>query len=275
MLAKDLNEKIDDIEYECAGINHMAFYKKFSKKNDNGGEDLYPRLKVLAEEIVNDKKKSSRTNTKDLESNKFLHEKVRYEILKRFGYFVTESSEHFAEYVPWFIKPNRQDLIDKYKIPIEEYIDRCENNIKIWNGLENNMSPIQNQSLERSNEYASYVMDATVNNKEITINGNVMNNNFIENLPTDSCVEVPCLVNSNGYHPQNTGRLPEHLAALIRTNINVQILTAEAALTKNKEHIYHAAMLDPLTGANLSIDEIYLMVDKLIEAHADYLPKYK
>ena len=274
MLAKDLNEKIEDIDYLCAGINHMAFYKKFLKKNGDKEEDLYPRLKKLADEIVNDKKISSRSMEKDRESDKVLHEKVRYEILRRFGYFVTESSEHFAEYVPWFIKNNRQDLIDKYKIPIEEYIDRCKNNIELWNNLEKDMTPIYNQSLKRSNEYASYIMDAVVNNKEITINGNVMNKGYIDNLPSNCCVEVPCLVNSNGNTPQSTGRLPEHLAALMRTNINVQILTAEAALTKKKEHIYHAAMLDPLTGANLSIDEIYSMVDRLIEEHHNYLPQY-
>ena len=274
MLAKDLNEKIEDIDYLCAGINHMAFYKKFLKKNGDKEEDLYPRLKKLADEIVNDKKISSRSMEKDRESDKVLHEKVRYEILRRFGYFVTESSEHFAEYVPWFIKNNRQDLIDKYKIPIEEYIDRCKNNIELWNNLEKDMTPIYNQSLKRSNEYASYIMDAVVNNKEVTINGNVMNKGYIDNLPSNCCVEVPCLVNSNGNTPQSTGRLPEHLAALIRTNINVQILTAEAALTKKKEHIYHAAMLDPLTGANLSIDEIYSMVDRLIEEHHNYLPQY-
>ena len=274
MLAKDLNEKIEDIDYLCAGINHMAFYKKFLKKNGDKEEDLYPRLKKLADEIVNDKKISSRSMEKDRESDKVLHEKVRYEILRRFGYFVTESSEHFAEYVPWFIKNNRQDLIDKYKIPIEEYIDRCKNNIELWNNLEKDMTPIYNQSLKRSNEYASYIMDAVVNNKEITINGNVMNKGYIDNLPSNCCVEVPCLVNSNGNTPQSTGRLPEHLAALMRTNINVQILTAEAALTKKKEHIYHAAMLDPLTGANLSIDEIYSMVDRLIQEHHNYLPQY-
>ena len=274
MLAKDLNEKIEDIDYLCAGINHMAFYKKFLKKNGDKEEDLYPRLKKLADEIVNDKKISSRSMEKDRESDKILHEKVRYEILRRFGYFVTESSEHFAEYVPWFIKNNRQDLIDKYKIPIEEYIDRCKNNIELWNNLEKDMTPIYNQSLKRSNEYASYIMDAVVNNKEVTINGNVMNKGYIDNLPSNCCVEIPCLVNSNGNTPQSTGRLPEHLAALMRTNINVQILTAEAALTKKKEHIYHAAMLDPLTGANLSIDEIYSMVDRLIEEHHNYLPQY-
>ncbi len=274
MLAKDLNEKVEDIDYLCAGINHMAFYKKFLKKNGDKEEDLYPRLKKLADEIVNDKKISSRSMEKDRESNKVLHEKVRYEILRRFGYFVTESSEHFAEYVPWFIKNNRQDLIDKYKIPIEEYIDRCKNNIELWNNLEKDMTPIYNQSLKRSNEYASYIMDAVVNNKEVTINGNVMNKGYIDNLPSNCCVEVPCLVNSNGNTPQSTGRLPEHLAALMRTNINVQILTAEAALTKKKEHIYHAALLDPLTGANLSIDEIYSMVDRLIQEHHNYLPQY-
>tara|TARA_B100000676_G_scaffold30606_1_gene28719 strand:+ start:173 stop:1534 length:1362 start_codon:yes stop_codon:yes gene_type:complete len=274
MLARDLNEKIENIDYLCAGINHMAFYKKFSKKNGNTEEDLYPRLKKLADDIINDKKISSRSMEKDRESDKVLHEKVRYEILRRFGYFVTESSEHFAEYVPWFIKNNRQDLIDKYKIPIEEYIDRCKNNIELWNNLEKDMTPIYNQSLKRSNEYASYIMDAVVNNKEVTINGNVMNKGYIDNLPSNCCVEVPCLVNSNGNKPQSTGRLPEHLAALMRTNINVQILTAEAALTNKKESIYHAAMLDPLTGANLSIDEIYSLVDRLIEAHNKYLPEY-
>ena len=118
------------------------------------------------------------------------------------------------------------------------------------------------------------VKDAVANNNAVTINGNVMNDGYIDNLPSNCCVEVPCLINSKGNQPQKTGRLPEHLAALMRTNINVQILTAEAALTNKKEHIYHAAMLDPLTGANLSIDEIYAMVDKLIEAHGNYLPKY-
>lgn len=275
MLAKDLGEKIEDINYLCAGINHMAFYKKFEKKsNDGKNEDLYPRLKNLAEKIINDEELSSRSKKIDHESDKVLHEKVRYEILRRFGYFVTESSEHFAEYVPWFIKQNRQDVIDKYKIPIEEYIDRCKSNIKLWEKLEKDMTPIYNQPLKRSNEYASFIMDGVANNNEVTINANVMNNGYIDNLPSNCCVEVPCVINSKGYTPQKFGRLPEHLAALMRTNINVQILTAEAAITKKREHIYHAALLDPLTGANLTIDEIYSMTDKLIEAHGNYLPEY-
>ena len=272
MLADDLGEKIEDIDYVCAGINHMAFYQKFKKKSNN--EDLYPRLKILADKIINDEELSSRSREKTEYSNKVLHEKVRYEILKRFGYFVTESSEHFAEYVPWFIKQNRQDVIDKYKIPINEYIDRCEISNKVWNELENNINSIHNEPLARSNEYASYIMDAITNNNEITINSNIMNDGYIDNLPSNSCIEVPCLINNKGYSPKKVGKLPEHLAALMRTNINVQILTAEAAITKKKEHIYHAALLDPLTAANLTIDEIYSMTDKLIEAHGNYLPKY-
>jgi alpha-galactosidase len=272
MLADDLGEKIEDIDYVCAGINHMAFYQKFQKKSNN--EDLYPRLKILADKIINDEELSSRSREKTEYSNKVLHEKVRYEILKRFGYFVTESSEHFAEYVPWFIKQNRQDVIDKYKIPINEYIDRCEISNKVWNELENNINSIHNEPLERSNEYASYIMDAITNNNEITINANIMNDGYIDNLPSNSCVEVPCLINNKGYAPEQIGKLPEHLAALMRTNINVQILTAEAAITKKREHIYHAALLDPLTAANLTIDEIYSMTDKLIDAHGNYLPKY-
>ena len=275
MLAKDLNEDINNIEYLCAGINHMAFYKKFEKKIEGkANEDLYPKLKLLADKIINNEEESSRSNMVDNESNKILYEKVRYEILKRFGYFVTESSEHFAEYVPWFIKKNRNDVIEKYKIPIEEYIDRCENNIKLWNDLEKDMSPIYEQPLSRSNEYASYIIDGIVNGNEITINANIMNEGYIDNLPSNCCVEVPCLINTNGFMPQKIGKLPEQLTALMRTNINVQILTAEAALTKKREHIYHAAMLDPLTGANLTIDEIYDMTDKMIEAHSNYLPQY-
>jgi alpha-galactosidase len=244
MLAKDLGEKIEDIDYLCAGINHMAFYQKFEKRaNEQPKEDLYPRLKILAEKIVNDETLSSRSTKKDKVSGKVLHEKVRYEILRRFGYFVTESSEHFAEYVPWFIKQNRQDVIEKYKIPIEEYIDRCERNVKFWEGLEKDMTPVYEQPLKRSKEYASFIVDAIVNNNEVTINANVMNNNYIDNLPANCCVEVPCLLNSEGYKPQKIGKLPEQLAALMRTNINVQILTAEAAITKKREHIYHAALL--------------------------------
>ena len=275
LIAEDLKENIDDIIYECVGINHLAFYTRLEKKLSNGSKvDLYPALKIFGKKIISDEEVSSRTKKKDPDSNNFLHEKVRYEILDRFGYFVTESSEHFAEYVPWFIKQNRKDIINKYKIPINEYIDRCEISEKFWQKINNNISAIAEEKMQRSNEYASYIMDAISNNKTTTVYGNVINKGLINNLPDNCCVEVPCKIKNNKFNPQKIGRLPEHLAALMRTNINVQILTAEAALTNKKEHIYHAAMLDPLTGANLSIDEIYSMVDKLIDAHGNYLPKY-
>ena len=152
--------------------------------------------------------------------------------------------------------------------------DYTSNNKKLWKDLEKDMTPIYDMPLKRSNEYASFIMDGIANNNEVTINANVMNDNLIDNLPENCCVEVPVIINSKGYKPQKFGKLPEQLAALMRTNINVQILTAEAALTKKREHIYHAAMLDPLTGANLTIDEIYSMTDKMIEAHGNYLPQY-
>ena len=272
MLANDLGEDINDINYLCAGINHMAFYQKFEKKST--GEDLYPKLKSLAERILRNEIVSSRTKEQEFYTDKKLHEKVRYEILKRFGYFVTESSEHFAEYVPWFIKKDRQDLIDKYRIPIEEYIDRCELYIKMWEKLDDDITPIANEPIKRSNEYASYILDAITNNNKVIINANIMNNNLIDNLPSDSCVEVPCEISDKGIKPQRIGKLPTHLAGLIKTNINVQQLTAEAAISRRKEIIYHAAMLDPLTASILSIDEIYKMVDELLIAHQNFLPKY-
>ena len=272
MLAEDLQENINNISYQCAGINHMAFFQKFEKIST--GEDLYPKLKRLANQILSDKKISSRTKKQEFPGRN-LHEKVRYEILKRFGFFVTESSEHFAEYVPWFIKPNKEELIEKYKIPVDEYIFRCEYYSELWNELDKDISIITNEEIKRSHEYASYIIDAIVNNNKFTVYGNVMNNGLIENLPSNCCVEVPCIVNDKGFYPQKIGRLPEQLSALMRTNINVQILTAEAALTKKREHIYHAAMLDPLTSSHLSIDEIFALTDEMLEAHADYLPKYK
>ena len=272
MLAEDLQENIKNISYQCAGINHMAFFQKFEKIST--GEDLYPKLKRLADQILSDKKISSRTKKQEYPGRN-LHEKVRYEILKRFGFFVTESSEHFAEYVPWFIKPNREELIEKYKIPVDEYILRCEYYSELWNELDKDISIITNEAIKRSHEYASYIIDAIVNNNKFTVYGNVMNNGLIENLPSNCCVEVPCIVDNKGFYPQKIGRLPEQLSALMRTNINVQILTAEAALTKKREHIYHAAMLDPLTASHLSIDEIYALTDEMLEAHSDYLPEYR
>ena len=256
-LANDLNENIEDVDYFCAGINHMSFYLRFEKKQNGIKQDLYPRLKEIAEHGSMPKDNL-----------------VRYEMLKRLGFFVTESSEHFSEYTPWFIKRDRPDLIDKFNIPLDEYITRCEKQISEWDeqrvSLEN-----KNQSIEvcQSHEYAASIINGLENNKEVTINGNVSNEGLIDNLPDNISVEVPCLINRNGIQPVRVGALPTHLAALMMTNINVQQLTVEASLSGKKEHVYHAAMLDPHTAAELSVDEIWHLVDDLLEAHGEMIPK--
>jgi alpha-galactosidase len=275
MLADDIGEKIDDIVFKCAGINHMSFYLLFEKKLPDGStEDLYPKLKEIATSIVNGEKKSSRT-LQQSGHGKFMSEKVRYEMLIRLGYFVTESSEHFSEYVPWFIKNNNPELISKYEIPLGDLIDRDEYK---QNQLDGYAATLKNESrLETfaSNEYATQIIRSVANNYPIEINGNVMNNGLIDNLPDDCCVEVPCTVDKNGISPQKIGDLPIQLAAIINTNVNVQQLTVEAVLTNKKEYVYHAAMLDPHTAAELSINQIYDMIDELFEAHGEILPKLK
>ena len=275
MLANDIGEKIDDIVFKCAGINHMSFYLSFEKKLPDGStEDLYPKLKAIATSIVNGEKKSSRT-LQQSKHGKFMSEKVRYEMLIRLGYFVTESSEHFSEYVPWFIKNNNPELISKYEIPLGDLLDRNEYK---QNQLEGYAATLKNESrLETfvSNEYATQIIRSVANNYPIEINGNVMNNGLIDNLPDDCCVEVPCTVDKNGISPQRIGALPIQLATIINTNVNVQQLTVEAVLTNKKEYVYHAAMLDPHTAAELSINQIYDMIDELFEAHGEILPKLK
>ena len=256
-LANDLNENIEDVDYFCAGINHMSFYLRFEKKQNGIKQDLYPRLMEIAEQGSMPKDNL-----------------VRYEMLKRLGFFVTESSEHFSEYTPWFIKRDRPDLIEKFNIPLDEYITRCEKQISEWDeqrvSLEN-----KNQSIEvcQSHEYAASIINGLENGKEVTINGNVSNEGLIDNLPGNISVEVPCLINTNGIQPVRVGALPTHLAALMMTNINVQQLTVEASLSGKKEHVYHAAMLDPHTAAELSVDEIWHLVDDLLEAHGEMIPK--
>ena len=256
-LAKDLNENVSDIEYFCVGINHMSFYLRFEKKLSGLNEDLYPRLREIAE-----KKSMPEDN------------RVRYEMLKRLGFFVTESSEHFSEYTPWFIKRDRPDLIDEFNIPLDEYITRCEKQISEWDEQRINLEN-KNQSIEvcQSHEYAASIINGLENDKEVTINGNVSNDGLIDNLPGNISVEVPCIINRNGIQPVKVGIIPTHLAALMMTNINVQQLTVEAALSGEKKHVYHAAMLDPHTAAELSVDEIWHLVDDLLEAHGGMIPK--
>ena len=199
---------------------------------------------------------------------------VRLEIMRRFGYYITESSEHNAEYTPWFIKERYPDLIERFNIPLDEYPRRCIHQIEDWKkrGHELTQNPLL--SHKRTHEYASYIMEAMETGVPTRIGGNVLNNGLITNLPRNACVEVPCLVDRNGVQPTYIGDLPEQCAALNRTNINVQLLTIEAARTLKKDYIYQAVMLDPHAGAELSIDDIVAMCDELIEAHGDWMPKY-
>ncbi len=299
-LAHILDMPADEIDYLCAGINHMAFYLKFERN----GEDLYPTLKKMAE-------------TDAMPT----YERTRFEVLRNFGYFVTESSEHFAEYTPWFIKEGRQDLIDYYNVPLDEYPARCEEQIADWSAMREALlsddpnamtdyterhqgqlrgyagrkieamrrhKPAEADVLEQkykqsraekdtrvhSGEYGTLIIHSMETDQPRVVYGNVGNQGIISNLPQDACVEVPCLVDKNGVQPTRIGMLPPQLAALMQTNINVQHLTVEAALTGKREHIYHAAMLDPHTAAELDLRQIRSLVDDLLDAHGSMLPVY-
>ncbi|MGO4183956.1 alpha-glucosidase/alpha-galactosidase [Paenibacillus sp. TAF43_2] len=243
------------VKYKIAGINHMAWLLEASKD----GVDLYPEIKRRAAE-------------KQLEKH---HDMVRYELMLKFGYYITESSEHNAEYHPYFIKRNYPELIERFNIPLDEYPRRCVSQIEGWKSMRDSL--INDSKLEhcRSHEYASYILEAIESNNPFKIGGNVMNTGLITNLPKEACVEVPCLVDANGVTPTYVGDLPPQLAALNRTNINTQLLTIEAAITGKRDHIYHAAMLDPHTSAELSMDDIVSLCDELIEAHGSWLPSYK
>ncbi len=286
-LAADIGVPVEEINYVCAGINHVNFYLKFERKNGAAVEDLYPLIRqVLAEGRVPD------------------WNRVRYEMFKRLGYFVTESSEHFSEYVPWFIKRDRPDLIERFNIPLDEYIRRCEVQITGWEFMRqklehpevdltaefaaamatagvapDHMPLVVNNfenlnRVERSHEYGSGIIHSIETGQPRVVYGNVPNDGLIDNLPQGCCVEVPCLVDKNGVQPTRMGAIPPQLAGVMRTNVNVQELVVEAALTGKREHIYHAAMLDPHTAAELDLDQIWHLVDDLIEAHGDLLPAY-
>lgn len=252
-----MDDKIEGRKELIAGINHMAWLLEIKDKN---GVDLYPEIKSRVASYM------AQPDARD---------KVRMDYINHFGYYCTESSEHNAEYNMFYIKSKYPELIEKYNIPLDEYPRRCVELISGWQKeykeiLENGI-----KDHERSVEYASRIMEAIVTGRSYEIGGNVLNTgHLITNLPENACVEVPCLVNGNGIHPCHVGALPVQCAAMNMTNINVQLLTIEAAVTRKKEHIYQAAMLDPHTGSELDIDTIKKMVDELIEAHGDYLPKY-
>ena len=231
-----------------AGINHMAWLLEIYDKD---GVDLYPEIRERAK-TVNDTKHN---------------DMVRMDYINNFGYYVTESSEHNAEYNPFYIKSKYPELIERFNIPLDEYPRRCVKQIENWNTRRDKLLAGEGLEHKRSLEYASYIMESMITNTPYKIGGNVINNGSITNLPDDACVEVPCLVDGSGISPTRVGALPSVLAAMNMTNINVQLLTIEAALTRKKEAVYHAAMLEPHTAAELSIDDIKSMCDELYDAH--------
>jgi alpha-galactosidase len=252
-LAHDIGMPVEEINYLVAGINHLAFYLRFERN----GTDLYPEIRrVISEGRVPE------TN------------RVRYDMFKRLGYFVTESSEHFSEYTPWFIKRDRGDLIKRFNIPLDEYPRRCEVQIAEWERLrkelENPNTPLE---VARSVEFGSLIIHSRETGIPRVVYGNVSNEHLIENLPEDCCVEVPCAVDKNGVQPLHIGKIPVQLAALMQTNINVQALTVEAILKQDRKLIYHAAMLDPHTAAELDLDQIWSLVDDLLAGHGEFIPQ--
>jgi alpha-galactosidase len=253
----NMDEYLDKTRWEIAGINHQAWLLKIE---DLDGNDLYPEI-------------MRRASSPDYNKNGI--NLVRLEVMKRFGYYVTESSEHCAEYLPYFIKDKYPELIERFKIPLDEYPRRCVDKIDGWNKMRESLLHDSLIHHKKTHEFASYIIRAVKEDDPYRIHGNVLNTGLITNLPQNACVEVPCMVDQNGINPCYVGDLPEQCAALNRTNINVQLMTIKAAETLKKEYIYMAAMLDPHTSSELSIDDIVLMCDDLIEAHKGWLPEYK
>lgn len=253
----DMTDKLDGRIETIAGINHMAWLLDI---RDKFGNDLYPEIKKRAAE-----KNRTEKHT----------DMIRFEYIKYLGYYCTESSEHNAEYNPFFIKSRYPEMINDYNIPLDEYPRRCVNQIAGWEKERENILNDGKITHTRSKEYASYIMEAVVTGVPYKIGGNVLNTGLIDNLPSDACVEVPCLVDNSGIHPCHVGPLPTQLAAMNMSNINVQLLTIEAAVTKDRQKIYQAAMMDPHTAAELNIHDIIAMTDELIDAHGDYMRMYR
>ena len=244
-----MEDKLEGRREKIAGINHMAWLLEIQDKD---GNDLYPEIKKRAKE------KNATEKHYDM---------VRFDYIDKLGYYCTESSEHNAEYNYLYIKENRPELIEKFNIPLDEYPRRCINQIANWTRQKEELMAGGEITHTRSREYASHIMEAILTDVPYRIGGNVLNNGLIPNLPDEACVEVSCMVDRTGVHPTYAGRLPVQLAAMNMTNINVQLLTIEAAVTGNMEHVYQAAMLDPHTGSQLSTDEIVAMCDELRAAH--------
>ena len=256
-----LLEGVERLQWSIAGINHQAWLLSIG----DGGKDLYPAVKRAAERMNAEARKPGA---------KKHHDMVRFEVMKHFGYYVTESSEHSSEYMPYWIKRLYPGLVEEFNIPLDEYPRRCVAQIDAWK--QRSADLIRNPTLghSRTSEYGSYIMEAMETGSPFRIHGNILNRGLITNLPARSCVEVPCLVDENGVQGCAVGDLPEQCAALNRTNVNVQLLTVDAALTGKKDRIYQAAMMDPHTSSELSLDEIVRLCDELLAAHGRMLPSY-
>lgn len=257
LIALGMEDKLEGRKELIAGINHMGWLLELYDKD---GNDLYPEIR----------RRAAKKNATEKH-----HDMVRYEYIKHLGYYCTESSEHNAEYNPWFIKAKYPELIEKFNIPLDEYPRRCVEQIAGWEEEKNRILQDGKITHERSGEYASYIMEAMITGVPYKIGGNVLNHGLIDNLPEEACVEVPCLVDGMGITPCHVGKLPTQLAAMNMTNINAQLMTIEAAVSQKKEDIYRAAMLEPRTAAELSIDDIIAMCNELIEAHGEYMAEYK
>jgi alpha-galactosidase len=265
-LAHDLDLPVEELRYKAAGINHMAFFLRFEHRQADGSyRDLYPALRQgYAEGRL----------PKPPRSNPRCPNRLRYEMMTRLGYFVTESSEHFAEYTPWFIKRDRPDLIERFGIPLDEYPKRCLEQIARWETQAEAHRRVGTIEVAASHEYASAIVNSVVTGEPSVIYGNFGNRGLIPQLPDGCAVEVPTLVDANGLQPTPVHDIPPQLVALMRTNVNVQELTVQALLTENLEHVYHAAMLDPHTAAELDLDQIRALTRDLLAAHRDWLPPF-
>lgn len=267
ILATDLGIDVKNLRYRCAGINHIAFYLELEEIMQDGSyRDLYPSLHAGY--------RAGQIPKTESQINDRCPNKVRYEMMTKLGYFVTESSEHFAEYVPWFIKQGREDILDKFGIPLDEYPTRCIEQIADWEKQQQALENENNLEVSQSGEYASDIINSIWTGTPSVIYGNLPNAGLIDNLPNDCCVEVPCLVDRNGIQATHVGSLPVQLSAIMQSNITVQELVVEALITENPQHLYHAAMMDPHTAAELDLDQIWALVDRLREAHGDWLPQW-
>lgn len=266
-LSRDLGIAKEDMRYKVAGVNHMAFFLRLEGRDGNGSgwRDLYPALREGYAKGEIPLPNLANPRCPNL---------VRYEMMTRLGYFPTESSEHFAEYTPWFIKRGREDLIERFRIPLDEYPKRCVEQAAGWRAQAEALGAAERIEVDESHEFAADIMDAVVTNRPTAIYGNVPNRGVIPQLPEGAAVEAPCLVDANGVQPSVVTDIPKQLVALMRSNVNVQELVVEALMTERREHIYHAAMMDPHTAAELDLDQIRALVDDLIAAHGRWLPAW-